>query len=233
MRTEGGEAVGNRKKIQAIDRRETPLTPERIAVFLADLEKHGIAVQAARAASPHSKDPAQKGAVSTFYALKRRDPHFAAQWAEALEVADGALLAEAHRRAVDGTSKALFFKGERIYDLDPETGKKIPVSEKEYSDRLLELMLKARFPRLFVERHAVEHFDAPGGWQITVSDLNCLSDSQTEQLQEIMASVMASRGEIEADPALEYQPAEVIDVTPEAENAGDFDVVAAKQAIPY
>ena len=199
--------MGNRPDNQSIDRLESPLTPERISIFLENLARCGIAVEAARAASPHSRHI--DGAASSFYGLKRRDPHFSAQWAQALEVADGALLAEARRRAVDGVDRRLFFKGERIYDVDPETGERVPVSEKEHSDRLLELLLKARFPRLFVERRAIEHHQAPGGWTITASDLFALTDTQTEQLSGIMASVMTARGEIDPD--------QVIDVTPEVQ----------------
>ena len=197
--------MGNRPRNQSIDRLESFVTPERQAIFLEDLAKHGIVVQAARAASPHSRHI--DGAASSFYGLKRRDPHFAAAWSVALEIADGALLAEARRRAVDGVDRRLFFKGIRVVDVDETTGEKTPVSEKEYSDRLLELLLKARFPRLFIERKAIEHYQAPGGWTITASDLTALSDEQTEQLQEIMSTIMTARNEIPPDEGL-------IDVTP-------------------
>src|SRR3546814_1182094 len=60
-----------------------PLTPERKAAFLAELARHGIAVRAARAASPQSA----QGALSTFKNERQRDPEFAAAWEEALETA--------------------------------------------------------------------------------------------------------------------------------------------------
>lgn len=200
--------MGNRPGNQPLDRRETPLTPERCAVFLENLAETGIVVSAARAASPLSQHI--DGSASTFYALKRRDPHFAAQWEAALEAADGALLAEAHRRAISGVDRRQYFKGIRIVDVDPATGKETPVSEKEYSDRLLELLLKARMPRLFVERKMIEHHNAPTGWTITASDLAALSEAQTEQLQLIMATIMTARGEIVADPMM-------VDITPDPE----------------
>jgi len=204
--------VGNRPENQPINRKETPLTDERIEIFLADLAEHGIAVQAARKASPLSTHI--DGAISTFRTRKRTNPHFAARWQAALEVADSKLLAEAHRRAVTGVERKQFFKGIRITETDPVTGKEVPVSELEYSDRLLELVLKARFPRLFIERKAIEHYQAPGGWQITAEDLNCLDDRETEQLQNIMGKVMTARGEIVTDEAM-------VDITPDAEPEND------------
>ena len=154
---------------------------------------------------------------------------FSARWDAALEVADGKLLAEAHRRAVSGVERRQFFKGQRIHDVDPETGEKTPVSEKEYSDRLLELMLKARFPRLFIERKAVEHYNAPGGWTITAEDLACLDDSETQQLQNIMAKVMTARGEIPADEILDHSA--IVDITPEAPEPELIDTL--EDAVPY
>lgn len=208
-----GEAMGNRPNNQPLDRRETVLTPERCDIFFEDLARHGIATMAARKASPLSTHV--DGAVSTFYTRKRLDPRFAARWKAALETADGLLLAEAHRRAVDGTKKALYFKQHRITELDEETGKQVPVSEKVYSDRLLELLLRARFPRLFIDRLAVTHGNAPSGWVISAADLECLSEAQTEALSGIMNTIMTARGEIVADHAM--ADAELIDVTPETE----------------
>src|SRR3546814_11038267 len=75
-----------------------PLTPERKAAFLAELARHGIAVRAARAASPQSA----QGALSTFTNERPRDPEFAAAWEEALETARADADHEIYRRAVEG-----------------------------------------------------------------------------------------------------------------------------------
>lgn len=170
------------------------LTPGRKAAFIEDLRRHGIFVQAARVASPHAKD--RHGASSTFRDQARRDPVFAAAIISAQEQADAALLSEARRRAVEGVERGIFQKAGRVIDHD---GK--PASEKVYSDRLLELLLKSRFPSDFQDRRAIEHHHAPSGWQISSTDLHALSDIQTEQLQKIVATVMTARGEIEPDRA--------------------------------
>ena len=92
----------------------------------------------------------------------------------------------------------------------------MPVSEKVYSDRLMELLLKARFPTEFIERRAIEHRQAPTGWQITSADIDALTVEETRQLQHLMAKIMEFRGEITVDEALEMaeHDAKLIDVTP-------------------
>src|SRR3546814_17673295 len=72
-----------------------PLTPERKAAFLAELARHGIAVRAARAASPQSA----QGALSPFTHERQRDPAFAAAVEEALAPARAEVDHEFYRRA--------------------------------------------------------------------------------------------------------------------------------------
>ena len=181
------------------------VSPTRQRIFLEELAIHGCVAQASRVASPHARD--RKGASGSFYSLRRRDPHFAAEWDGAQEQADAKLLVEARRRAIDGVERGIFQKGTQATTAD---GK--PATKKVYSDRLLELLLKSRFPNDFVERRQVEHHHAPSGWQITAEDLHALSDSQVEQLQTIMETVMVARGETEPDLAMGTA---LIDVTPE------------------
>lgn len=81
---------------------------------------------------------------------------YAAAWAEAQEAAADRLEKEAIRRAVDGLKRFKFTsKGDPI--LDPDTGK--PYYELEYSDRLLECLLRANRPRRFASRHEVTGAD--------------------------------------------------------------------------
>ena len=114
---------------------------------------------------------------------------------------------EARRRAVHGSQRGIFQKGVRVVDHDGE-----PASETVYSDRLMELILRARFPNDFVERRQVEHVQKAEGWQITGEDLHALTEVETEQLMAIMQKVMAARGELVPDRGM--ADAEMIDVTP-------------------
>src|SRR3546814_16372481 len=81
-----------------------PLTPERKAAFLAELARHGIAVRAARAASPQSA----QGALSTFKNERQRDPEFAAAWEEALETARAEVDHELYRSAGEGYDEPVY-----------------------------------------------------------------------------------------------------------------------------
>lgn len=69
------------------------------------------------------------------------------------------LEAEAHRRGVPGVPKPVIYKGELQYERDPNTGEKkldsdgdpIPLVIREYSDRMLELLMKGRMPERYRE----------------------------------------------------------------------------------
>ena len=82
--------------------------------------------------------------------LRAADPDFKQRWDDALEFAADAAEAEAFRRGVHGYEKDVYFKGEKV-------GK-----ETMYSDRMLELTLKARRPDRFRDSHKVE-VDSKGG----------------------------------------------------------------------
>lgn len=192
------------KKIPNLPVAKRPVSEARQRVFLEALERTGVVAEASRMASPHAANV--KGASGSFYALRRRDPHFATAWDAAQELADAKLLTEARRRAVEGSKRGIFQRGVQAVDAEGN-----PATETVYSDRLLELLLKSRFPNDFVERRQVEHKQAVEGWQITGADLYALTERQTEQLQEIMATVMEARGEITREDAL------LIDVSPERE----------------
>lgn len=224
------------KKARALPVAKRPVSEPRQKAFLEVLAKTGIVAEASRLASAHSKD--RKAASGSFYSLRRRDPHFAAAWDAAQEQADAALLLEARRRAVHGSKRGIFQKGVRVVDHDGE-----PASETVYSDRLLELILKARFPNDFVERRQVEHVKSASGWQITGEDLHALNDRQTEALQDIMATVMEARGEIERDPVMEaaeidarmidVTPMETVEIEPTDAELEAIEAEAVETAFPY
>ncbi len=79
---------------------------------------------------------------------------FAAEWNDAVEEATDKLEREARRRAVEGWEEPVFHKGEVVGGV------------RKYSDRMLELLLKAHRPDKFKERVANEH-----SGKLTLEDL--------------------------------------------------------------
>ena len=112
--------------------------------FLATLRESCNVSEAARQAGI-----ARSGA----YEWRDADPEFAAAWAEAEQEAADKLEREAWRRGVEGVDKPVTFQGA------------ITATYKEYSDRMLELLLKAHRPEKFKERVANE-LSGPGGTPI-------------------------------------------------------------------
>lgn len=87
----------------------------------------------------------------TAYDWREADESFAAAWIEAEQAAADALEREAWRRGVDGIDKPIVYQG------------KITDHCREYSDRMLELLLKAHRPEKFRERVTTEHTGPDGG----------------------------------------------------------------------
>lgn len=96
---------------------------------MAELSRHGIAREAARAASPGSAT----GAVRSFYAEREADPEFRQAWDDAITQANATLEREAYRRGVEG------------FDEHRSSGGVTSVYRK-YSDACLLAMLRARVP---------------------------------------------------------------------------------------
>jgi len=74
------------------------------------------------------------------YDIRDSDEAFALEWDGAVQEAIDALEREAWRRAVEGTDKPVTYQGE------------ITDTFKEYSDRMLELLLRAHRPEKYKER---------------------------------------------------------------------------------
>ena len=106
------------------------LTPERKALFIAELTKHGCIIRAARAASPHS----EHGCKKSFREERDRDPAFAEAWDLAMDTARAGIHAEIRRRAIEGVDRPIYQGGELVG------------TEKVYSDRLLEILARAHLP---------------------------------------------------------------------------------------
>ena len=92
----------------------------------------------------------------TAYDHRDADPEFAAAWKEAEEIATDALEAEARRRAIYGVAEPVFHKGAICGHIV------------KYSDRMLEILLKAHRPGKFRENVSMEH-SGPGGTPIEVT----------------------------------------------------------------
>jgi hypothetical protein len=91
---------------------------------------------------------------TTAYEWKGEDASFAAAWEQAEQEAADKLEREAWRRAVEGTDKPVTFQG-RVCD-----------TYKEYSDRMLEILLKAHRPEKFIERQRLDHGVTPEAAQL-------------------------------------------------------------------
>lgn len=74
------------------------MTAGRKAAFIDALEQCGVVIEAARIASPKSRT----GAVSSFRDAAKLDPDFAADWADAQELANAKIELEMRRRAIEG-----------------------------------------------------------------------------------------------------------------------------------
>lgn len=85
------------------------------------------------------------------YAWRDSDPEFAQRWTDAREAYVDKLEAEAYRRAVEGTEKGVWHLGALVG------------TERQYSDSLLALMLKAKRKREYGDASKVELTGADGG----------------------------------------------------------------------
>lgn len=116
--------------------------PGRMEAFVRALGETASPVRAAAAA-----------AVSTnvAYALRRDDMAFALAWDKAVEMAMENLIGESYRRAVEGVSRPMVQGGHVVKDDEGN-----PVTVVEYSDRLMEVLLKWRWPEQMANRVKLE-----------------------------------------------------------------------------
>lgn len=91
----------------------------------------------------------------------RKLPEYRKLFMDAHEAAADALEAEARRRAVDGVSKLVLYKGEPVKVKNPKTGEETYLTTKEFSDVLLIFLLKGVRPEKYRERY--EHSGPQGG----------------------------------------------------------------------
>jgi len=101
----------------------------------------------------------------TLYQWLEHDEPFSVRYHQAEKDAGDVLYAEAFRRAVEGTQKAVVSMG-RVVSVDGA-----PLVEREYSDMLLINLLRARDPR-FRQKSQVELTGADGGPMQTQTTLD-------------------------------------------------------------
>ncbi len=120
------------------------VTPERIEIFLNSLAETGNITVSCKEASISQ---------SSVYLKRTKDVEFAKQMEEARMSASDLLEAEAHRRGVEGIERPIMHGGRQVGVI------------KEYSDRMLELLLKANNPDKFNDKLALT---GPGGGPMLV-----------------------------------------------------------------
>lgn len=111
----------------------------------------------------------------TVYVWQEHYTEFGLEFQEANKRANDVLFGEAWRRATQGDESYVVSAGKLVYGPD---GK--PLMERKRSDRLLELLLKARMPE-FRDKQQVE-VSGPGGGPIQHQLVHALAQLPPEQL---------------------------------------------------
>jgi len=125
----------------------------RASVFLQAYRNTGSVTMAAAAAQIHR---------SIHYRRLHEDPDYKAAFLACKEEAIEVLEDEAVRRAVHGVDKPVVFQGRISLMKDSKTGGLVPVTVREYSDSLLQFLLRGAKPSKYRERHQVDHSGAVG-----------------------------------------------------------------------
>jgi|GEM_PF-6611054 len=149
-----------RRKRQDAPYRPRNFTPTRQRAFLEALGRTGSTVRAADAAGIHR---------STARRAAERDKDFGEQVELARQAGEALLLETCWARAVEGVEREVRYNGAVVGH------------ELVYSDRLLELLLKAHFPEKFRER--IEH-SLPAGIGFGVFKLPDKAPSMKAWMQE-------------------------------------------------
>ncbi len=141
--------------------------------FLAAVAATGCILRAAQLAGVRRR---------RVYRRRDRDPKFAKALAEALDRAMDRAEGEAYRRGVLGTARKKF-TGTGAPVMDPATGQQYV--EREYSDRLLALLLQAHRPRFRTVTKT--EISGPDGGPIPTgaADLSHLTDDELEAIRAI------------------------------------------------
>jgi hypothetical protein len=169
---------------------QRPLDPNRKAIFLSHLSRHGIVSAAARAASPHLPDSSKDGGMSTFYACRKRDVDFAQAWDISIAIAADNVEAEIHRRGCEGYEEDVYFRGEKVG------------TTRKYSDNLLLARMKALDPTRYGNK-----VDVTSKVEIEPLGIEDLNPAQRELMRKLLLT--------DANPVLEIEEAQDVDVQEE------------------
>jgi phage terminase small subunit len=121
----------------------------RQRLFIKAYIRTGIITKAAKAAGINHYQ---------HYKWLEYDEEYRNQFEEAKEASADELEEEARRRAIHGVARVKFHMGKPIMIKDPKTKKLVVYVEHEYSDRLLEMLLKAKRPKEFgQQKQEIEH----------------------------------------------------------------------------
>lgn len=156
-------------------------TPKMQDLFLQILEN---------TASP--KLAAEKCGISRRLAFeyKSKDLEFRKKWEAAVEIALDYLMEEGYRRAVIGIDQPVIYQGQVAQQVDPETGESFPLTVKQHSDRLLEVMLKWRYPQMG-DKLRVKVEDTG----LSAEALLQMPSEERKQLVALLAKYNANRGD--------------------------------------
>ena len=168
QREEGGEA--RKAPNRAPPAHANAHGPEVKVAFIELLRQLGNVSQAAKEAGIGRR---------TAYDWREEDEAFRAAWEDAEAEAADALEAEARRRAVEGV-ESYVISGGRIVRHDDEDDPRFgePVMKTEYSDKLLETLLRAHKPEKYRDRRHVEH---AGGVAVGVAGLLNMDDESDDE----------------------------------------------------
>jgi hypothetical protein len=125
----------------------TKLTPERQKEFLELFSKTGNCALSARAIGVNR---------NSIWYLRERDEAFDEDYKEAEAIALGLLEEEARRRALEGVERPIYQQGNLVG------------YERVYSDRMLEILLKAHDPQKYRDNQPAD----PGGVVINLVQFN-------------------------------------------------------------
>lgn len=149
---------------------------------------------------------AEAAGVDRSYAYDRRkvDKKFRAAWDNAYEKGTDKLEQEAARRAMIGHERPLYMRV-GVYTNGKKTGERIEQvgTERIFSDRLMEIMLRGRRPRTYRERYDLTHAGKKGGPPIAFRDVD-MKGLTNEQLNALRARLLS--GDAEPAPVVPGDP---------------------------
>jgi hypothetical protein len=126
---------------------------------------------------------------STVYQWAEHDLQFSIRFKEANTQANWLLFGEAWHRAVQGEERYYISRGEVVRGPDGN-----PVTYREKSDRLLELLLKARLPEFREKQHIEMNANVSGSVKSDLSDeLRLLSKEQLAQFKAWLVEAKAQQ----------------------------------------